>query len=201
VLFNLAMDPLQKILHLAIERGFLHQISPRSKDIKASLYADDVAIFVRPNKQDIAALKETLDMFGQATGLVKNLQKTKIFPISCQGMHLEEILEGFLTPIKSVPCHYLGLSLHLKKLRRIDFMPLLNKVGGKLPGWKGKLMSKGTRGQLVNSVLTAIVIYHATVFLHPKWLIKKIDKLRRNFFWKGEEGEGNKGASALSNGT
>jgi hypothetical protein len=31
----------------------------------------------------------------------------------------------------------------------------------------------------------------------PKWLIKKIDKLRRNFFWKGEDVEGNKGGLCL----
>jgi hypothetical protein len=42
-------------------------------------------------------------------------------------------------------------------------------------------MTKATRAQLVKSVLTSIVIYHATVFLLPKWLIKKIDKLRRIF--------------------
>jgi hypothetical protein len=74
-------------------------------------------------------------------------------------------------------------------------MTLLDKVGGILPGWKGKLMTKATRAQLVKSVPTTIVTYHTIVFPLPKWLIKKIDKLRRNFFWKVEEGEGNKGAS------
>jgi hypothetical protein len=64
----------------------------------------------------------------------------------------------------------------------MDFMPLLNKVGGKLLGWNGKLMTKEARAQLVKSVLTSILTYHATVFPLPKWLIKKIDKFRRNFF-------------------
>jgi hypothetical protein len=70
-------------------------------------------------------------------------------------------------------------------------MPLIDKVGGKLPSWKGKLMLKATRAQLVKSVITSVVTYHATVFDLPKWLIKKVDKLRRNFFWKGEDSEGN----------
>jgi hypothetical protein len=46
-------------------------------------------------------------------------------------------------------------------------------------------------------VLTSIVTYHTTIFALPKWLIKKIDKIRRNFLWKGEEGEGNKGGVYL----
>jgi hypothetical protein len=60
------------------------------------------------------------------------------------------------------------------KLCKMDFMPLLNKVGGKLLGWNGKLMTKEARAQLVKSVLTSILTYHATVFPLPKWLIKKL---------------------------
>jgi hypothetical protein len=95
---------------------------------------------------------------------------------------LEEILDGFPASVNSFPCHYLGLPLHPKKLRKVDFMPLLDKVGEKLPHWKEKLMSKAARAQLVKSVLTSIVTYHTTIFKLPKWLVKKINKLRRNFF-------------------
>jgi hypothetical protein len=76
-------------------------------------------------------------------------------------------------------------------------LPLLDKVGGKLPNWKGKLMTKATRAQVVKSMLTSVITYHDTIFNLPKWLIKKIDKLKRNFFWKGDEGEGNKGGACL----
>jgi hypothetical protein len=48
-------------------------------------------------------------------------------------------------------------------------------------------MTKAARVQLMNSVLTSVVTYHATVIPLPKWLIKKINKIRRNFFWKGDD--------------
>jgi hypothetical protein len=153
------MDPLQRLLHLAVERGVLNQILPRSKRIKASLYADDIVIFVRPTKHDVSALKEILDMFGQASGLCTNLQKTEVFLIGCNELPFQEILDRFPAQVCSFPCRYLGLPLYLKKLRKIDFMPLLDKVRGKLPGWKGKLMTKAARAQLVKSVLTSIVTY------------------------------------------
>jgi hypothetical protein len=124
-------------------------------------------------------------------------KKIEVFPICCSEQHLEEILNVFLAKIGAFPCRYLGLPLHIKKPHRMDFVPLLDKVGGKLLGWKGKLMTKAARAQLVKSVLTPIVTYHAMVFPFPKWLIKKIDKLRRNFFWKGEDVEGNKGGLCL----
>jgi hypothetical protein len=181
MLFKLTMDPLQKILQLATKKKLLHPVAPRSMGLKASLYADGVALFIHPCSEDIATLKEILAAFGDARGLRTNLQKTEVFPIRVNDLDLKQILEGFPAQTKSFPCWYLGLPLHTRKLRKIDSVPLLNKVGGKLPGWNGKLMSKAARAQLVKSVLTSIVTYHATVFPLPKWLIKKIDKLRRNF--------------------
>jgi hypothetical protein len=64
-----------------VDRGVLNQILPRSAGIKASLYAEDAAIFFRPSKQDVAMLKEILDMFGEASGLHTNIQKSEVFPI------------------------------------------------------------------------------------------------------------------------
>jgi hypothetical protein len=63
MLFILAMDPLQRILHIAAEKGVLHPIFARAKGIKASLCADDATIFISPSKRDIAALKIILDFF------------------------------------------------------------------------------------------------------------------------------------------
>jgi hypothetical protein len=34
-------------------------------------------------------------------------------------------------------------------------------------------------------MMTSIPVYHLTVFALKKWAIKKIDKLRRAFLWKG----------------
>jgi hypothetical protein len=50
MLFILAMTPLQRILHMAVQKGVMSSISPRSRGIKASLYANDAAIFVKPQK-------------------------------------------------------------------------------------------------------------------------------------------------------
>jgi hypothetical protein len=186
MLFILTMNPFQRILYKVTEKGILQPIDPRGRGIKISLYADPTAIFVKPSHSDIVALQSLLDVFGQSLGLRTNINKSKVYLIVCSGLDLTQILEGFPATVKAFPCRYLGLPLHPKKLRKIDFLPLLDKVGGKLPSWKGKLMTKVTRAQLVNSVLTSIVTYHVTVFALPKCLIKKIDKLRRNFLWKGK---------------
>jgi hypothetical protein len=139
-----------------------------------------------------------MDIFGQSVQLCTNLQRSEVFLIGCAGLQLDQILEGFPAQIKDFPCRYQGLPLHSKKLRKIDFLSLIDKVGTKPSSWKGKLMSKAARAQLVKSVSTAVVTYQATVFNLLKWLIKMIDKLRRNFFWKGEDTQGNIGGICLA---
>jgi hypothetical protein len=116
-----------------------------------------------------------------------SISKDFALPLSCLALPLLDKVGGKLHNWKGKL---------MTKATSLD-LPLLDKVGGKLPNWKGKLMTKATRVQVVKSMLTSVITYHDTIFNLPKWLIKKIDKLKRNFFWKGDEGEGNKGGACL----
>ena len=77
------------------------------------------------------------------------------------------------------------MPLHVKQIRRVDIQPLIDKMGKRLQSWKGKLLNRAGRLKLVNSVLTSIPTYYLTIFRLQKWALKKIDKLRRSFLWKG----------------
>lgn len=48
-------------------------------------------------------------------------------------------------------------------------------------------MDRAGRVTLVRTILTSMLIYFLTVFSLKKWALKKIDKLRRSFLWKGTE--------------
>jgi hypothetical protein len=52
LLFDLAIDPLQQLLDIATYNGDLHRIRGRGPTVRTSLYADDVAIFIAPFKED-----------------------------------------------------------------------------------------------------------------------------------------------------
>jgi hypothetical protein len=85
------------------------------------------------------------------------------------------------------PCKYLGLTLQIGKVKREDEQLFIDKVAGKLPKWKGKLLNKMGRLALVNSVLSSVLVYHMTVFQLSKWAIKKLDRIRRQFLWHGSQ--------------
>jgi hypothetical protein len=158
----------------------------KMKQVCTSFYADDAALFLNPAKEEVKIVFELLDFFGKTSGLRINLNKCIVFPIGCENLY-PGFLEHLDCSIGSLPCTYLGLPLSFRKPRRVDCQLFLNKVASKLKPWKGKLMSRTGRLALINSVLTATMTYFLTVFDLPKWLIKKIDKIRPNFLWCGEE--------------
>lgn len=49
------------------------------------------------------------------------------------------------------------------------------------------MLTKTGRITLINAVLTSITTYYLTMFAPSKWLITRIDKLRRGFLWRGED--------------
>ena len=91
------------------------------------MYADDAAIFVKPDRNDLSNLALLLTSFGEVTGLRTNLLKTSVTPISCNETNLEAILSSFPIVRSSFPIKYLGLPLTVRRLRKIDFQPLVEK--------------------------------------------------------------------------
>jgi hypothetical protein len=187
MLFILAMDPLQRLLDLVTAQGTLSPLPPYAAKWRISMYADDAAIFTNPTKDDLDAIKMVLQIFGNASGLHINIQKSSIHPIRCQDIDLDQVLSDFQGVRSSFPCRYLGLQLHIRKLHKVHVQPLIERIGHRLPGWKGKWLNRAGRLTLITSVLSAMPTYHLTVFPLAAWTRKKIDKIRRSFLWRGEE--------------
>eukprot|EP00267_Zea_mays_P032771 XP_008666548.1 uncharacterized protein LOC103645237 [Zea mays] len=145
LLFILAIDPVQRLFDIASREGLLSPILHRSARLRVSLYADDVAIFINPIREEVQITNQILAAFSEASGLSVNLSKCVVYPIRCDSLQLEHIMQPFPCAIKAFPCKYLGLPLTCRPLRRVDFQPLFDKLAGKLSAWKGKLLDKAGR--------------------------------------------------------
>lgn len=85
-----------------------------------------------------------------------NFAKCSVFPIAYHNLDLESVLQGFGGDRGQFPCSYLGLPLSLRKPRRVEIQPLIDKMAGKLKTWKGKMLSRQGRLTLINSVLSSL---------------------------------------------
>ena len=59
-----------------LELGLLSPVGACTPVQRVSIYADDVALLVRPTLQDLVAVREILRIFGDASGLRVNYQKS-----------------------------------------------------------------------------------------------------------------------------
>lgn len=78
--------------------------------------------------------------------------------------------------------HYLGLLLFKRRLKKEDWLLVLNKFERKLGDWQAKLLSQGGQFVLMNSVLSNLPLYYLSVFRAPKWVIQHFESLRRAYF-------------------
>jgi hypothetical protein len=196
MLFLLAMEPLHMLFHHAQSSGTLSFLHQNCANFRMSLYADDAAVFIHPTARDLATTKHILQIFGDASGLITNLDKTNFYPIRCHNLNLEGVF-GLDHPLSDFPCTYLGLPLHYKKLPKATLQPLLQRIGNRLPGWKRNLISYPGRELLVKTVLSAMPTHFLTVYKLPKWAEKEIDRYRRSFLWRGEDPDKVKGGHCL----
>jgi hypothetical protein len=81
MLFIFVMDPLQKMLDMATQQGLLSPIGSDPINLRTSLYADDVMLFLRPIASDVKNLQHLLNQFGMAMGLCTNIEKSEIYQI------------------------------------------------------------------------------------------------------------------------
>jgi hypothetical protein len=82
MLFVLVMEVLNGLVNCADRNGFLAPLPSKVAGTRVSLYADDVALFLSPGRQDVAVLKEIIAVFADATGLSTNLDKCVATPNS-----------------------------------------------------------------------------------------------------------------------
>jgi hypothetical protein len=88
--------------------------------------------------------------------LCTNIQKSEVYPIGCSHLQIDEILEGFPAVVKEFPYRYLGLPLHTKKLRKIDFLPVGTDTGMVFYPWVAPIPDPNRDG------------YGTGIFSHPR---------------------------------
>jgi hypothetical protein len=134
MLFILAMNALGFLFAKAENDCLLQSLSTRTLHHMVSLYADDVVLFLHPVEGDISITMNILDIFGEASGLQNNVQKSSVFPIQCDEEEKNTVQQLVPCQLLEFPCRYLGLPLTLKKPTRDQIHPFIDRIGDQLSG-------------------------------------------------------------------
>lgn len=161
MLFTIVMDSLCKLFAKAEQSGILEPFSNRhSIPQRISIYADDVILFLKARRLEVAATKLLLDIFGCSSGLRCNLGKSSLSSIFCEKDQVEAFGGILNCKVVEMSFNYLGLPLSLMKLRKEDFQCLIDKLRNRLGPWRIGFLQQSGRLILVQAVLSAVPIFH-----------------------------------------
>ncbi|KAJ3689098.1 hypothetical protein LUZ61_018262 [Rhynchospora tenuis] len=182
-LFILAVDVLNRMLQKA-SSTVPHSICPKLVSPFYILqYADDTLLFSTAKGSAVQTLKEVLTVFSEVSGILLNFNKCSLLPFNLSDSSINSITTVLQVSSTEFPLKYLGLPLTLHKPDRFAYQQIIDKLQRKLAGWKSSLLTRAGRVMLTSSVLSSIPVYFMSVFKLPAWVIKAIDRIRRNFIW------------------
>lgn len=179
------MEIFSQLLLSRYETGYI-SFHPKTYELKIShlMFADDVMIFFDGSASSLHGINECLDDFSSWSGLQMNMNKTELFYAGLNSTESTTIASYGLTK-GSLPIRYLGLTLMSRKLKNLEYEPLLSKLTDRFRTWAVKALSFAGRAQLIASVISGTVNFWMSVFMLPRGCIKKIESLCSRFFWSG----------------
>eukprot|EP00253_Pinus_taeda_P004733 PITA_04733 len=167
----------------------LHQ----APTISHQQFVDDNMIFGHSSVQEAHTLNALLDNFSKASGVLINKVKSQIFFFNTHPTTQREIARILGFSIASLPSKYLGVPLIASALKHSSWTNLLEKLEAKLFLWTHHALNMSSRQVLIKAVLQSMPLYLFSILAVPKWVLKAIKKLQRNFLW-GSSGPNRKWA-------
>jgi hypothetical protein len=167
------------------------RLSRNGPPLSHLFFADDVLLFAKATQSQALNIASTLKSFAESSGLKVNNAKSKIFFSSStrRGKIATIVASTGINRTHSLE-KYLGFPMLHGRLQRRDFEFLEEKISKRLASWQHNLLNKAGRMTLVKSVLNSIPNYYMQVAWLPQTTCDSIDRMARNFLWKGSSNTG-----------
>ncbi|KAL9690876.1 hypothetical protein QQ045_011288 [Rhodiola kirilowii] len=185
-IFTLVMEVLSRILG-QVRQSNEFVFHPKCAGISLShlMFADDIIIFSKADLGSLMKIKDALSLFHSWSGLEVNGSKSAIYFGGCGGEDQTILSMAVGMQNGQLPFSYLGVMLDGRSLRRIAYDGIITKMTAKIKSWSNRCLSYAGRLVLVKHVLSSISSYWMRVLLFPKFVIKKVTAICRNFLWSG----------------
>ena len=164
------------MLRGAEERGELEgvKVCREAPIISHLLFADDSLILMHANKKNADSLINILNSYCAIPGQKVSDAKSSIFFSGNTEVEVKaEVCETLNIMTESLSDRYLGLPAMVGTDGSDCFRHLIDRVNGRINGWKEKLLSLGGKEILIKSIAQAVPMYAMTVFKIPKKISKE----------------------------
>ncbi|KAJ4802046.1 RNA-directed DNA polymerase (reverse transcriptase)-related family protein [Rhynchospora pubera] len=187
--FIMVMEPLTRKLQQALASQQIRGVNlaptcPTCPTLTHIIYADDLILLGQAELDEVQEMNNIMQEFGAVSGLVINPTKSKLwFSRRCAEQQIQTIKSYFQADEADSQERYLGTLISRSNTATKTAQLLLDKLKSKLTGWRSNMLSHAGRLVLIKSVLMSVPVYHMSVEVLPKGIIKKMESLIAKFFW------------------
>jgi hypothetical protein len=187
-LFILCADVFSNMISAKQDQSLINGLSIAQNAPKIShlFFADDSLIFCKAKKEEAAHLKAIFEEYQRISGQLINMTKSEMTFSPRLYQHIKDDLP---LPITNNITKYLGMPTQIGHSKQAVFNFILDKVRGKLKGWKEKHLSFAGRAVLISAVIQALPTYIMSCFMLPKSMCVQIEKDICRFWWGGNDGQ------------
>ncbi|KAI3788052.1 hypothetical protein L2E82_00677 [Cichorium intybus] len=122
------------------------------------------------------------DPLTKALSRVKNYQHARRIGLTDDISFYTNEISEWASPL---PFMYLGVPVGENMNRKATWRPIVERFHSKLSVWKSKTLSFGGRITLAKAVLGNLPTYFLSLFAAPTGVIKELEKIQRQFIWRG----------------
>ena len=189
-LFIICAEVLSGLIASYQDHGKIHgiTIARNAPPISHLFFVDDSMVFCRANKNEAKHLMDIFAEYQRISGQKINLNKSEMVfsPNIVQSFKNE--FQTYM-PIKVIEniSKYLCLPTQIGRSKNQVFNFIMDKIRGKLKGWKEKNLSFSGIGVLIRAVIQAMPTYVMSVFLIPHGICDRIERAICRFWWGGND--------------
>lgn len=161
-----------------------------SREIKLSMFADDMLLFIAKPEESLSTIIAIKDQFSKFAGFRVNYSKSNLLPVSIDSSFFSSrpVLTNFAVCTK--PLKYLGVYIpsNLTSLHQVNLQPIINSIRNTMGNWKALPLSLSGRITVIKSVIFPKLSYIFQML--PLYPSKSDTALLRSMFslfiWQGK---------------